>query len=132
MSDLVLLAGAGAVSFAVKSDDSVLKFAASPAGTVPPLKVYLIRGSDGKESFCGQVFLASRKPDAALGGGWFAYTLPLAEFGCSGADVTGIGFSHAGPNDYISACVDNIQIGGGGPTGGAVGGSWAPPGQFQI
>ena len=43
-----------------------------------------------------------------------------------GGDITGIGFSHAGPNDYISACVDDLVIGGG-ASGSAVSGTWAPP-----
>lgn len=119
-------AGAGSVSFALKADDAVLPFPASPAGSIPPLKVYLVRGSDKNEAFCGSLLTASRKPTADLGGGWFRYDVPLSEFGCATTvDATGIGFSHAGPNDYVSMCVDDIKIGGGGgsPASGGGGGS---------
>lgn len=108
--------GASAVSFKIKADTSVMTFSATPEGSVPPLKVYLIRGSDGRESFCGQVFTASRQPNERLGGGYSSYTIPITAFGCgpNTADVTGIGFSHAGPNDLISMCLDDIKIIGGG------------------
>jgi cullin-associated NEDD8-dissociated protein 1 len=109
--------GASAVSFKVKADASVLQLSASPAGSIPPLKVYLIRGSDSKESFCGQVFTASRQPTERLSNGYHLFTIPMSQFGCGvgSSDVTGIGFSAAGPgSELIAMCVDDIKIVGGG------------------
>jgi len=117
------------VSVRVKADASVFKFPDSPAGSVPPLKAYLIRGHDGQENYCGETFLNKTTPTAKLEGGWYQFDLPVKDFMCNsdtGAEITGFGLSHANAtvyanngagapkDDYIGVCVDRLEIGTGG------------------
>ena len=110
--------GAKALEFSVKADASVLDFAASPAGSIPPLKVFLVRGSDDQESYdCADIFTQSYKNVQAVGEGYFKFTIPLADFKCKVADLTGVGFTSTddgtktninGP--YTAVCLDDIRI----------------------
>ena len=121
-------ANATHVSFRVKADASVLKFPDSPAGSVPPLKAYLIRGHDGQENYCGEVFLKATAPTAKLADGWYAFDVPLARFMCNsptGQEITGFGLSHANATvyanngagaataDFVGVCVDKVAVGRG-------------------
>ena len=110
--------GAKALEFSVKADTSVLDFAASPADSIPPLKVFLVRGSDEQESFdCADIFLQSYQGVQSVGEGYFKFTIPLADFRCALADLTGVGFTSTddGKNaningPYTAVCLDDIRI----------------------
>ena len=123
------------VSFRVKADNSVMKFPSTPAGSVPPLKAYLIRAGTGgaEENYCGEAFLrdwpATRNATLTAGAlaaeGWHQFDIPISKFMCNsptGAELIGLGLSHANATVpvnngasarqelYLGVCVDSIAI----------------------
>ena len=123
------------VSFRVKADNSVMKFPSTPAGSVPPLKAYLIRAGTGgaEENYCGEAFLrdwpetknATLTTAPLASEGWHQFDIPISKFMCNsptGAELIGFGLSHANATvpvnngagakqeDYLGICVDSIAI----------------------
>lgn len=123
------------VSFRVKADNSVMKSPSTPAGSVPPLKAYLIRAGTGgaEENYCGEAFLrgwpetknASLTTGPLAAEGWHQFDIPISKFMCNsptGAELIGFGLSHANATvpvnngagakqeQYLGVCVDNIEI----------------------
>ena len=123
------------VSFRVKADNSVMKFPSTPAGSVPPLKAYLIRAGTGgaEENYCGEAFLrdwpetknATLTTGPLAVEGWHQFDIPISKFMCNsptGAELIGFGLSHANATvpanngagakqeQYLGVCVDGIEI----------------------